>query len=264
MNALKKTQQKTRRDKGLILATRRDLRALPIVAHHYVARQDHLREILSKFPGGPLKSPESGLLAETTCKDQFERWRRAGWISVIRIANEPAYCYVAKRGLELIGLDELYQGKSPAVLRFHHYWCVMHVRLNWKQKAGALQFIPERRLRAEALYVKHIPDDHAISAIQIERGAIPDAVMYGRGWCDAIEVQLSALKPSDMQDKLKKICFARYSEVESQKTYIYNHIHFYVPTEALKRHVEQASEHLEETHRERINIVVEPAFAGLY
>src|SRR5260370_27527427 len=109
----------TRSDKGIILATPRDLELLPLVAHHTVVRMDHLRELLSKAPGGPMKNPETGLLGEATVKDQVSRWRRAGWIASARVlANEPSYIWLTKRGLDMFGLDELYsKGRPPSLLR---------------------------------------------------------------------------------------------------------------------------------------------------
>jgi hypothetical protein len=258
-------KKRPRSDKGLILATERDLAALAYVAHHYIVRLDHLRELLSTAPGAPLKNPETGLLAVSTVDDIVDRWRRAGWVAYRRVlAAEPAYVWVLRRGLETVGLDELYTGKSPSLLRYHHYHCVLDVRLHWwdgrKDKSLRGQWLPERRLRAEADYVKHLPEDYATGKIRILAGAIPDAVMVGDGWTDAIEVQLTPLKPIEMQRKVAKILRAEYREIETDKEYIFNDVHFYVPSEAMQRHVEAACSHLGKDDKERIQIHVDKAY----
>jgi hypothetical protein len=258
----------TRSDKGLVLATPRDLILLPYIAHHTIVRVDHLRSLLSKTPGAPLLHPETGLLAESTIKDQVDRWRRAGWINSARVlANEPAFLWLTKRGLRMFGLDELYpKADPPSLYRFHHYWCILDVRLNWwddNDPEAKGQWIPERRLRAEAMYVKRLPEDHETAKIRIDKGAIPDAVMAGDGFCDAIEVQLTPLKPAEMKSKVDKILAATYHEVETEKRYIYNDVHFYVPSEAMKSHVETACEHLSADQKERVDILVDPAYAPI-
>lgn len=255
----------SRSDKGSVLATPRDLVFLPYVAHHTVVRVDHLRELLSKLPGAPVHDIASGLLAESTVTGQIDRWRRAGWINSARVlAGQPSYLWVTKFGLHMFGLDELYKKPGPpSLLRFWHYRCVLDVRLNWwddDDPEARGQWIPERRLRAEAMWQKHLPEGHEIAKIRLERGSIPDAVMAGKDFCDAIEVQLSPLKPAEMKNKVDKILQASYRDVETDREYIYNDVHFYVPSEALRRHVETACVHLSEENKKRVDVIVDPDY----
>jgi hypothetical protein len=256
--------KKHRSDKGLVLATPRDLTSLTITAHHYVMRQDHMREILSLMAGGPLKNPETKLLAMSTVDDIIDRWRRAGWVAFHRVlASEPAYLWVTKRGLQVVGLDELYKGQSPALTRYHHYHCVSEVFLRWWPQTDPEfrgQWLSERRLRAEALYVKHLPEYHATGRIRLLKGSIPDAVMVGEGWTDAIEVQLTPLKPVEMQLKLEKLLRAKYQDIMDGENYLYDDIHFYVPSDVMKRHIERACTHLDPDDRERVSISVDTDF----
>lgn len=259
------TQKKTRSDKGIVLATPRDLKALALAAHHYVVRLDHMREILSATPGGPLKNPETKLLALSTVEDIVDRWRRAGWVAFHRVlASEPAYLWVTKKGLRMVGLDELYKGQSPALTRYHHYHCVLAARLRWWDQSDPElrgEWLPERRLRAEALYVERLPEDYAIGPIRLLKGPIPDAVMAGEGWTDAIEVQLTPLKPVEMQSKVKNILKAGYHDRNTGNNYVYNEVHVYVPSEAMKRHIERACEHLDtDDDRERLSVYVDTDF----
>jgi len=70
--------RKVRRDKGLIMATERDLYCLLWIAGQYAARFDQIQRLLSRFPD-PYKPFKAGnLMAETTVKDIIARWQRAG------------------------------------------------------------------------------------------------------------------------------------------------------------------------------------------
>ncbi|MGH2478441.1 MAG: hypothetical protein ACRDHW_02130 [Ktedonobacteraceae bacterium] len=256
----------TRSDKGLVLATPRDRDILPSIAHHTIVRVDHLREMLSQAPGALLKHPETGLLAESTVKDQVDRWRRAGWIESGKVlADEPAYIWLTRQGLQRFGLDGLYRkNKPPSLLRFHHYWCILDVWLYWwkdNDSRGVEEWLPERRLRAEAMWVENMPEYHEAASIRLEIGSIPDAVVVGPSFCDAIEVQLTPLKPSEMKEKVEKILHSTYRLVETDKVYIYNNVHFYVPSDAMKRHIEAACKHLEEPEKERVHIEVDTDYA---
>lgn len=258
-----------RSDKGLILATPRDLEVLTVCAHHTIARYDHVHELLSRQPGGPLKNPGSGL-SDATVKDQIDRWRRAGWIIYERVlAGERGYVWVTKKGLHLLGLDELYRdARPPSALRFHHYWAVLDVRLSWwggedDQEPEPEEWIPERRLRAEMTNAKLRDPDHVCASIRIDPGPVPDAVVCGPGWCNAIEVQLSPLKPGEMRKKLEKLCRATYLHVATDKVYIYNDLHFYVPNENMKRYIERAAANLSDSDKERLCIEVDTEYQRL-
>ncbi len=94
--------RKVRSDKGLIMATERDFYCIAWIAEQYCARGDQVRRLLSRFPNKlrPFKNGE--LIAETTTRDQISRWVRAGWVEYKRVlADEPGYCWVTKKGLQL-------------------------------------------------------------------------------------------------------------------------------------------------------------------
>lgn len=255
--------QSHRSDKGLILATPRDLFILAYIAHHWVVRYDHLKYLLSQQAGGPMKDPD-GELADSTVKDQIERWVKAGWIVYERVlANERGYAYCTRKGLRMVGLDDLYDQKPPSGLRYHHYWAVSDVRLFWWEGESEKDqgvWIPERRLRAESTSAKKIDPDHYFAPIRIMPGPVPDAVVSGNGWCDAIEVQLSGLKPGEMDKKLAKLARATYRDIHD-KEYIYNDIHFYVPSDGLKRQIERSKAKLGESDQERIDVCVDADYA---
>jgi hypothetical protein len=98
-------ERKVRRDKGLIMATERDLSCLLWIAEQYAARFDQIQRLLSRFPD-PHKPFRGALIAETTVKDLIARWQRAGWIDYQRfLADGRGYAWVTRKGLALIGAD---------------------------------------------------------------------------------------------------------------------------------------------------------------
>src|SRR5689334_22874197 len=129
-----KKERKQRSDKGLIMATRRDLYCIAWIAEQYAARGDQVRRLLSRFPDKE-KPFKDKLIAETTVKDQISRWRRAGWVEYVRVlADEPGYCWATKKGLALVGLDDIYTAKAPATTRLSHIYAVNQLRLFLDQK----------------------------------------------------------------------------------------------------------------------------------
>lgn len=258
-----KLREKHRSDKGLVLATPRDNRIITFIAHQTVCRYDHIKVLLDREPGGPTKVAEGGL-QDSTVKDQIDRWRRAGWIEYSRVlANEKGYAYVTKTGLRFFGLDDLYkEARPPSQLRYHHYWAVADVCLYWWSGTDPEyrgEWISERRLRAEVVGAKLDPD-HVFAPIRALSGSIPDAVVFGDDFTDAIEVQLSPLKPVEMQKKLLKICHARYLDLSDNEQYVYDQIHVYVPNKAMKEHIERARKHLDADDQGRIEIYVDASY----
>ncbi|MGH2505857.1 MAG: hypothetical protein ACRDHZ_00320 [Ktedonobacteraceae bacterium] len=252
--------RKTRRDKGTIMATPRDLHIIAWIAHQYACRQDHLRELLSREAGAPTKDD---LIALSTLKDQIDRWQKAGWVEYKRyLAGEPGWAWVTRAGLHLVGLDDLYLGKAPAPVRYHHIWAVNEVRLFWwdnddveedEENKIEAEWISERQLRAEMTVVKKRPD-HIPAAIQIAEGMIPDAVIIGKRWVAALEIELTPKKPEDTREKLERLCRATYRLTSTGREYIYNNIHFYVPSRGMQQHIERARAHLDEMDKARVEV----------
>ncbi|MGH2478351.1 MAG: hypothetical protein ACRDHW_01650, partial [Ktedonobacteraceae bacterium] len=243
------------------MLTPRDQTLLTIAAHHSVMRYDHVKELLGRHPGGQTKNP--GVVEDTTVKDQISRWRRAGWIVYERVlASERGYLWVTKKGLQILGLEDLYDGKAPSAMRYHHYWAVLGVRLFWwdAEDEDPGEWIPERRLRAEITTTKRLGPDHAFAPIRMMPGPVPDAVVAGHGWCDAVEVQLSPLKPAEMQNKLENLCAATYRKTYTGEEYIYNHIHFYAATDAIAKSIERAKEHLTDKQKAKIEVDIDPSY----
>jgi hypothetical protein len=228
--------RKVRSDKGLILATQRDLYCLAWIAEQYAARGDQVRKLLTRFPD-PSRPFKGALIGETTTKDQIARWRRAGWIDYQRVlADEPGWCWLSKKGLQLVDLDDIYTARPPAPTRLAHIYAVNEVRFaldtqyTWKS---------ERRYRADEL--------SQLQAQKKERsrkgqslGPIPDAVLTTKDGAVAIEVELTAKKPADLVEKLRRLL--RQVTVVSSIQYerAFPAIWFFVPNETLAELIEDA------------------------
>lgn len=236
--------RKVRSDKGLVMATRRDLYCIAWIAEQYAARGDQIRRLLSRFvdPERPFQQGE--MIAETTTRDQISRWKRAGWIEYRRVlADEPGYAWVTKRGLQLVGLDDIYTVREPAVTRLDHLYAVNQLRL-WLDAKYAWQ--SERRWRSEATKNKK-------GKIT---GPIPDGVITTKHGRVAIEAEISAKKPDDVFEKLKRLT-RHYDNVGYEYKPVFSGIWFYVPNERLKTLMEKAFEKLKEDEQRRVSVVIE-------
>lgn len=241
-----KKERKTRSDKGLIMATRRDLYCLAWIAEQYVARADQIQRLLSRFPDRE-KPFKDELIAETTTRDQIARWKRAGWIEYQRVlADEPGYAWVTKKGLALVDLDELYTARAPASTRLSHIYAVNQLRL-WMD----LQFAwkSERRYRSEQTTM--LKKGELL-------GPIPDGLIRTKDGIVAIEAEISAKKPAVLLDKLVRFVRASGFNSESSRYGLtFPALWLYVPNESIKKLVEAAIEALLEDEQERVSVAVE-------
>jgi hypothetical protein len=246
------TNRKTRSDKGLIMATDRDLQCLTWISEMYAARFDHIQQLLSRWPGAPMKDQLSGLIAETTVKDQISRWKRAGWIEYRRVlADGRGWAWVTRKGLGMIGLNEIYTAREPASTRLNHLYAVNVLRLAVDRK-GTYEWTSERFYRTTMERDKK----GRIS------GPIPDAVIESEQTGPiALEVELSPKKPYDVQDKLVHLVRATYYNHEPPYglTYKFAFIWFYVPSQRMKNLIESARESLTDDEQARVRVSVEPS-----
>jgi hypothetical protein len=243
-----KKERKQRSDKGLIMATRRDIYCIAWIADQYAARVDQIRRLLSRFPDArkPFKNGE--LMGESTAKDLVARWQRAGWIECRRVlADMPAWAWCTKKGLALVGRDDLYTAREPASTRLGHIYAVNEIRM-WMDYEHPWK--SERRYRAEELKKLTKKGD--------DLGPIPDAVLIVDGDSIAVEVEISAKKPADVEEKLIRL--VRRSDYSPKGMYapVFPGIWFYVPNEKLKKLIESACEEvLTKEEQERVSVVVE-------
>lgn len=238
-----KKPRKIRSDKGLIMATRRDLECIVWIAEQYAIRFDQLLRLLSRYPDQHKPFRENGEMAESTAKGILDRWRRAGWVEYKRfLADEPGYLWVKKSGLALVGLDDIFTAAAPAATRLTHIYAANHLRLfldlkfSWKS---------ERRYRSEQTALLKKGDKF---------GPIPDAVLTGDGALIALEVEISPKKPAEVLSKVIKL--VRRSVFQGQGLEpAFPSIWFYVPDKKMKKLVETAIDGLHgEDEKRRVSV----------
>src|ERR1700693_2519247 len=224
-------QRKVRSDKGLVMATPRDLYCIAWIAEQYAARTDQIRMLLSRFPDKDKPFKDGVLMAETTVKDQLDRWKRAGWMEYRRVlVGEPGYAWVTKRGLQLVDLDDIYTAREPASTRFNHLYVVNQVRLWMDEKCT---WKSERRYRSEQT---------AQLTKGEELGPLPDGlVTIQDGSIVAIEVEISPKKPGEMSAKLVRLA-RKYEYRDTGYKPSFDFIWFYVPDEKIEDLIEAAAE----------------------
>lgn len=237
-------EKKVRSDKGQIMATVRDLFCIKWIAEMYAARFDQIQRLLSRFPDK--RKPFKGeLIAETTTKDMIARWQKAGWIEYKRVlADSRGYAWVTKKGLALVGLDEIYTAKAPALTLLAHIYAVGQLRL-WMDTQG-FEWTSERRYRAGLTKGKKGEST----------GPLPDALVthekYGK---IALEVELSPKKPRDVASKLHQLMAATRTDDTTYKTvYSFPVVWFYVPNESMKKLIETARSDLIDQDQKRISV----------
>lgn len=241
--------RKPRSDKGTVQATRRDQYAIAWVAEQYAARTDQVRKLLSRMPDKDKPFKQDGLMALTTLKDQLARWKRAGWIEYQRVlADMPGWIWPTKRGLQLVDLDEIYTAKAPASTRLDHIYAVNQLRLALDQK---YTWKSERRYKSEQLSKQSGKGKKSALAI----GPIPDGFITTKNGLVALEVELTAKKPAEVEQKLIRLVRHYVNDALGFHTG-FPTIWFYVPTERLKLLIEEAVENLKDDEQKRIGVGV--------
>lgn len=238
-----KKRRKTRSDKGTVQLSKRDIYCLAWIADQYAIRRDQIQRLLSRWPRGKLKDKSKGL-AETTVKDQIDRWKRAGWIMYDRVLDgQPGWAWITKKGLQVIGWDNFYTARTPAFTRLNHIYAVNQIRLFLDMEKD-ISWKPEREYRVDM--------DGGKKGRSI--GPIPDAILISDETGEvAIEVEISAKKPDDMRKKLKAL--VDFDDEDFQP--VFSEIWFYVPNERIKKLVENARGHLREWDQRRVSVTMQ-------
>ncbi len=231
-----------RSDAGHPQLTHCDLLILPWIAHQYAARVDQVQELLSRYPGKPMKDE---LISEAVLNDQVRRWSKlAKWMEYKRfLAEGPGWLWLTRSGLQTCDLDAVYTSKPPAATRLHHIYAVNEVRLLLEDKGYV--WVSERQIRSQ---LEHVEEGES-------SGPIPDGYVEHPNGKIAIEVELTPKKPQDLFKKLLSLVLATergpgYSYVKT-----YPAIWIYVPNESMKRAVEAARARLREDEPKRISVL---------
>jgi hypothetical protein len=233
--------RKTRSDKGLVMATARDLKILAWIADQYAVQFYQVQALLSRFPGAPL---QSDVISEAVVKDQISRWQRAGWCEYKRfLAEGRGFAWMTRKGLQLLDLEN-YHAAPPAATRLSHLYAVNQVRLLLDRE---YPWISEREIRSKLTLKK------GESPVPIPDGYI----LYKVTLRIAIEVEISQKKPAELQRKLQAlVSYLPFDEAVGNYRHFYSAVWFYVPDERIKRAVEAARDQLHQDWQKRITVAV--------
>jgi hypothetical protein len=153
--------------------------------------------------------------------------------------------WVTRKGLALVGLDDIYTAKAPAMTRLSHIYAINHLRLFLDQKYA---WKSERRYRAEELA-------HEKGKKGKTSGPIPDGLITTKNGLVAIEAEISLKKPADLEVKIKRLVrHYGYSSLEYGP--VFSSIWFYASSERIKMAVEDVRDELKENEQGRVSVLV--------
>lgn len=130
--------RKKRSDKGSIKITERDLFVLRFIGEQYAVRQDQLARLL--------KRPAEGVLSDSATRAVVARWEKAGLTDSRKvIADEPRFIWLARRGLDEVGLA--FKPWAPTAASLAHIFWTNQVRMHTEERHPHSSWRSERELR---------------------------------------------------------------------------------------------------------------------
>lgn len=166
-----KKNRKTRKDKGTIQLTDRDLWALEWIGEMTTIRIDQLQRLLGRFAQAQTK--QDNILGLKTVERILSRWQRLDLVVVSRILHkESAYVYLTGKGQRQAGLPYKKPWQEKVALLAHYYW-VNQARLYVEEKYGEkARWTSERRLFHSSSHVQgHYVDGVIELVIEDEQGS---------------------------------------------------------------------------------------------
>ena len=153
---------------------------------------------------------------------------------------------MTKKGLALVGLNDMYTAKAPATTRLNHLYAVNQLRLFLDRKYS---WKSERRYRAEEL--AKVKGKKGRTS-----GPIPDGLITTKNGWVAIEAEISQKKAVDLEAKMVRLVRHFASGALGFES-VFSAIWFYVASERLKTAVEEARDELKENEQGRVSVLVD-------
>ena len=224
MSNNEKTGRKLRKDRGPRF-TKRDRSFWPVTGEQYAMRFDQAQRYLGSLSEAQLQVP--GVLSESATRHAIDRYEAEGLVICKKIlADEPAYCFLTRKGYRVAGLPFGYV--EPSDLE-HIYWN-MQVRLWVALQYPAYQWRSERWLRHEL--------DQKIKGVKL-----PDALLTApNGSRICIEVE------RERKNDLKLF------EHLNNRVMIYQQVWYFSPEKVAAAVIKQRQE-LDPMYRERVFVI---------
>lgn len=132
-------QKPSRKDKGTVRITDRDITLIKFVADQYTVHLEQLARINEALIGH--------IIAEPTVRQLVSRWERLGLITSRKVYHkQPAFIWVTRKGLDLVGYDNL-KATIPSEVIFNHLCALTEIRLKAEKKK--IIYKSERHIRSE-------------------------------------------------------------------------------------------------------------------
>lgn len=177
--------QKSRKDKGQVRITDRDILLIKFVADQYTVHLKQLARINEVLVGRLIEDP--------TVRQLVTRWEKLGLVTAKKVYHKkPTFIWVTRKGLDLVGYTNI-KATIPSEVIFNHLCALTEIRLMGEKKG--ITFKTERHIRSEQ-----------IAKAEGEKFPhVVDAEMTIDHEVYALEVDLTAKKISRAEDIMKEV-----------------------------------------------------------
>jgi hypothetical protein len=195
-----------------------------VMGEQYAMRFDQVQRYLGSLSGAALLVP--GVLSESATRHALDRYEQEGLVICKKIAgDEPAYCYLSKKGYRVAGLPFGYV--KPTDLE-HIYW-------NTEVRLWVAQHYPAYQWRSER-WIRHELDQ------KIKRVELPDAVLTAPdGSRTCIEVERERKNNTKLFEHLHN------------RVMVYQQVWYFSPTKVAEAVAQQRLE-LDQMYQQRVFI----------
>jgi hypothetical protein len=201
------------------------------IAEEYAARLDQLQRVLGHQIDCDAKD-EHGM-SENATRLIVNRWKRAHLVEYRKFtAEDPGWVWLTAHGMWQLGLP--YKAYEPSLSKLEHRFMVNEVRLMLEEELPNGSWLCKRDVRAVVSSIKGHAPSH-----------LPDAEFVTKEGTIAIEVELSAKKPAELQRVLQEL------------TAIYSQVWYYV-TDATRNSLLAAKERLDPVTANSIVVWMHP------
>ena len=154
--------RRSRKDKGTIRATERDLKLLSWIGEQYTIRIDQLERLMGR--------------SSHTARWLRSRWHTAGWFEGrVLLVGQPVFLWLTREGQKAVGLE--YKLWQPTITTLAHTAAVNDVRLHLETQRPDGIWTSERELRRQNDEAAHARKPHLPDGLwQITRDGEPRAI----------------------------------------------------------------------------------------
>jgi hypothetical protein len=149
------SQERRKRDAGILQVTERDLLVLTWIAEQYCISYDHVQLLLAYYTPAVTKHPDK--VAPSTAQNAIERWLQLGYIDVPRkvVREHATYLWLSRKGLKELDLPYAYYQPKPSTI--HHIYATNTIRLHMQRFNLSAEWRAQRTIRLHTIE-RPLPD----------------------------------------------------------------------------------------------------------